>query len=141
MASGVPIDYLSLLTATALQNTANIGGTGTAGGTAMVDLEPYIGNCFVVLQNSAGATNTAINVQIFTSSDSNVSNYNNYTTSKNFSTFATNVGTTAGLQTANVDLRSLTNASNRYLGVSFVSSGAGAAAYIDAIFFGQKKYV
>lgn len=138
MAAGAVIDFPGLLTATALQNTTNINGTGTAGGTAMVDLQPYMGTCFVVIANSAGAATTAIQPKIYTSGNSSAADYNNYSNATNFAT-ATNIGTSAAVQIVNVDLRAIAANTNRYLGIQFVTTGATANASIDATFFGQKK--
>lgn len=137
MAAAATIDLSGALVVTALQNVANINASG--GATGIVDLQPYVGTPMVILNNGVGATNTAIQVKLITTSDSNASNYNNYTTSANFLT-ATNIGTAAGVQVLNVDLRNIANASNRYLTVGYVVSGTGANAALDIMLVGQKKY-
>lgn len=135
MAASASVDLYGGLTATQLQTLDNINA---GGGTTLLDMRPYVGTLFVVLNNGNGATNTALQCKLFTTSDSNASNFNNYTTSANFSTF-TNIGTSAGTQTANVDLRNVANATNYYLGLTKVITGTGSNVAIDATVFGQKK--
>lgn len=135
MAASAPIDLAGAFSAESLQNVANINASGSS--SLMVDLAPYISG-YIRLNNSTGVTNTALQVKAFTSSDSNASNFNNYTTSSNFGTF-TNIGTSAGTQTLNVDLRNIANSNNRYLGLSYVISGTGSNVAVDATWVGQKK--
>lgn len=137
MAAAATIDLSGALVVSSLQNVANINASGSAG--ALIDLKPYVGTPMVILNNSTGATNTALTVSMFTTSDSNASNYNNYTTTKNFASF-TNIGTAAGQQIMNIDLRNIPNSTNRYLGAQYVISGTGANASLDLTFIGQQKY-